>query len=202
MTIRKIVTTTERILNEGGCALSEPLVLCAAAAVISNPWLGRSVDDLSKEVQTIAPELALRLTQCIIEELGGAENVTAYGKGAIVGVDGEMEHGAAFLHTPYFGNIIRERLLSDQYIKFADTRAGAGARLTVPMSHTENPGLRTHFVSHSFSIADAPAPGELVIAVVASTGGRPFPRIGDRTTDPGVKLADFAEVAREIGIEL
>lgn len=202
MTIRKIVTTTETVLAEGRHELASPLRLCAAAAVIDNPWVGRYVPDLGAEVRAQAPELALLLTEEIIRALGGAERVAAYGKGAIVGVAGEIEHGSAFLHTPYFGNIMRERLLSDQFISYADVRAAAGARLTIPMADTVTSALRSHFISHSISIPDAPAEGELVIAMVAATGGRPLARIGDRTTDPAVRLGDFVERARRIGIEL
>ena len=200
--IRKISTVRERVFTEGGRELPEPLELCAAAAVIRNPWAGSYVEDLGPEVQRRAPEIALLLTQEIIAAFGRADRVTAYGKGAIVGIDGEIEHGSAFLHTPYFGNVIRERLLSDQYISYADTRAAAGARLVVPLADTVTSGLRSHFVTFGFSIPDAPAADELVIAVVAATGGRPFPRIGDRTTDPTVRLADFGERAAELGIQI
>ena len=200
--IRKISTVRERVFTEGGRELSEPLELCAAAAVIRNPWVGSFVEDLGPEVRVRAPEIALILTQEIIDAFGAAERVSAYGKGAIVGLDGEIEHGSAFLHTPYFGNVIRERLLSDQYISYADTRAAGGTRLVVPLADTVTSGLRSHFITFGFSVPDAPAADEIVIAVVAATGGRPFARIGDRTTDPTVRLADFDERAAEIGIRL
>lgn len=202
MAIRKILTTTERVLREGGRPLEEPLTLCAAAAVIENPWSGRFVEDLLPEVRALAPELALLLTQEIIEAFGTAERVAAYGKGAIVGLKSEIEHGSAFLHNPHFGNVVRARLLSDQYIGYADLRAPAGTRLAVGMADTVTSGLRSHFISHSFAVPDAPAEDELVIALVAATGGRPFARIGDRTTDPAVKLSDFEERAAAIGIAL
>lgn len=201
MSIRKITTTTDTILEEGGRLLDAPLVLCAAAAVISNPWAGDFVEDLGPEARALAPELALRLTEEIKRQLGG-RRVEAYGKGAIVGTNGEIEHGSAFLHTAFFGNLIRERLDSKQYISFADVRGSAGTRLTVPMCDTVTSSQRSHFITHTFSVPDAPAADELVIAVVAATGGRPHARIGDRTTDPAVRLADYAELAGSLGIEL
>lgn len=202
MNIRKISTFVDTVFTEGARDLDSPLKLCVAAAVIKNPWVGRDVEDLSAEVQAQAPEIALLLTQEIIESLGSADRVEAYGKGAIVGTDGELEHGAAFLHTPYFGNVMRERLNSTQWISYADVRGAAGIRLTIPMADTVTSGKRTHFITHSFSIVDAPAHDELVIAMVAANGGRPFARIGDRTTDPVVKLADFTDRAKALGIDL
>lgn len=202
MNIRKISTFVDTVYSEAGKALETPLKLCVAAAVIKNPWVGRDVADLSPEVQAQAPELALLLTEEIITAFGSAEAVEAFGKGAIVGTDGELEHGAAFLHTPFFGNVMRERLNSNQWISYADVRGAAGIRLTIPMADTVTSGKRTHFITHSFSIVDAPAADELVIAMVASTGGRPFARIGDRTTDPKVTLADFADRAKALGITI
>lgn len=202
MNIRKISTFIDTLYSEGGKELESKLQLCVAAAVIKNPWVGRHVQDMSAEVQAQAPELALLLTQEIINAFGSAERVEAYGKGAIIGTDGEMEHAAAFLHTPFFGNIMRERLHSDQWISYADVRGAAGMRLTIPMADTVTSGKRTHFITHSFAIADAPAADELVIAMVAATGGRPFARIGDRTTDPTVKLSDFVERAKALGIAI
>ena len=201
MSIRKITTVTDTILEEGGRPLAEPLTLCAAAAVIGNPWAGAFVEDLGPEVRALAPELALRLTERILHELDGRP-VEAYGKGAIVGTNGEIEHGSAFLHTAFFGNLIRERLRSEQYISFADVRGAAGAQLTVPMADTVTSAQRSHFITHTFSIPDAPAADELVIAVVAASGGRPHARIGDRTSDPRVRLADYAELAESLGIPL
>ncbi|WP_427869995.1 amino acid synthesis family protein [Leucobacter luti] len=200
--IRKISTVRERVFSEGGKSLAKPLELCAAAAVIKNPWVGSFVDDLGPEVRERAPEIALLLTQEIIDAFGDSHRVAAYGKGAIVGLDGEIEHGSAFLHTPYFGNVIRERLHSKQYISYADTRGAGGTRLTVPLADIVTSGLRSHFVTFGFSIPDAPAADELVIAVVAATGGRPHARIGDRTTDPTVKLEDFRERAERIGVSI
>ncbi|UOQ59590.1 amino acid synthesis family protein [Leucobacter rhizosphaerae] len=202
MRVRKISTVIERVFVEGGRAVPEPLTLCAAAAVIPNPWVGRFAEDLGPEVRAQAPELALLLTQEILSTFGSADRVAAFGKGAIVGIDGELEHGSAFLHTPYFGNIIRERLGSDQYISYADRRAAAGAHLTVPLADTVNSGIRSHFITFGFSVPDAPAADELVIAVVAATGGRPHARIGDRTTDRPVALEEYRERARAIGIDL
>ena len=193
--IRKIVYYSEEILSENGLSPAVPAVRATAAAVVTNPWLGgRPTDDLNEEVIRLAPVLARRLTDVLAKELGGVDAIEAFGKAAIVGTDGEIEHGAALIHTPFFGNLVREYFEGESIICFADDRADAGASLVVPLWHKNAAATRTHYQTITTRIGDAPRPGEIVIVLGASTGPRPHSRIGDRLTDPVVKADTLGEL--------
>jgi hypothetical protein len=190
--IRRIVTVVEEISAEPGAGANEPVRRAAAAAVIENPWTGRGrVDDLGAEVERIAPAVAVALTDRLAEALGGADQIEAFGKAAIVGTDGEIEHGAALIHTPWFGDVVRQALDGTSIIVFSDTRGPAGTALVVPVWHKTAAATRSHYQTVEIRIADAPRPGEIVLVCAAATGGRPQARIGDRTTDTAtVRLED------------
>lgn len=193
MDIRQAVALSEEILTEGDVPSRYPTTRGAAAVVIRNPWLGQRPESLlSEEVAALAPGIALLLSRYLIDILGGVENITSFGKGAIVGLNGEREHGAAFQHTAYFGNVLRERLDATQIINSADVRGPAGTLLSVPMGHKTLGGRRDFFESMPVWIDLAPEPDEIAIIAVGATGPRPHARIGDRTTDPAVTLADYA----------
>ena len=193
--IRKIVFYSEEILLENGASPAVPAVRATAAAVVSNPWLGRdATDDLGTEVVQLAPVLARKLTDVLASNLGGVEAIQAFGKAAIVGTDGEIEHGAALIHTPFFGNLVREYFQGESIICFADDRAEAGGSLVVPLWHKNAAATRTHYQTITTRIGDAPRPGEIVVVVGASTGPRPHARIGDRLTDPVVKAETLGEL--------
>ncbi|WP_344366928.1 amino acid synthesis family protein [Arthrobacter humicola] len=193
--IRKIVYYSEETLLENGLSPAVPAVRATAAAVVSNPWLGgRATDDLNEEVIRLAPVLARKLTDILTNELGGVDAIQAFGKAAIVGTDGEIEHGAALIHTPFFGNLVREYFDGESIICFADDRADAGASLVVPLWHKNAAATRTHYQTITTRIGDAPRPGEIVVVLGASTGPRPHSRIGDRLTDPIVKADTLGEL--------
>ena len=190
--IRKLVSVVEEISAEPGSGPNEPVRRAAAAAVIANPWAGLGrVDDLADEVERIAPVVAVALTDRLAEVLGGADRIEAFGKAAIVGTDGEIEHGAALIHTPWFGDVVRQALDGTSIIVFSDTRGPAGTALVVPVWHKTAAATRSHYQTVEIRIADAPRPGEIVLVCAAATGGRPQARIGDRTTDTAtVRLED------------
>lgn len=193
--IRKIVYYSEEILLENGLSPAVPAVRATAAAVVANPWLGgTATDDLSEEVIQLAPVLARKLTDRLSEELGGVDAIQAFGKAAIVGTAGEIEHGAALIHTPFFGNLVREYFDGESIICFADDRADAGSALVVPLWHKNAAATRTHYQTITARIGDAPRPGEIVVVLGASTGPRPHSRIGDRRTDPVVKADTLGEL--------
>ncbi|MGO4470821.1 amino acid synthesis family protein [Arthrobacter sp. 2RAF6] len=193
--IRKIVYYSEEILLENGASPAVPAVRATAAAVVANPWLGgEATDDLSEQVVEIAPILARKLTDVLSRELGGVDAIEAFGKAAIVGTDGEIEHGAALIHTPFFGNLVREYFDGESIICFADDRADAGSTLIVPLWHKNAAATRTHYQTITTRIGDAPRPGEIVVVLGASTGPRPHSRIGDRLTDPVVKADTIGEL--------
>src|SRR5699024_5892330 len=135
-----------------------------------------------------APILAKELSEHILADLGGAQNVAAFGKAAVVGLEGEIEHGGAFIHTPYFGNIFRELLEGSSIICFSESRAEPSETLRVPLWHKPQAATRDYYQSVEIHLPDAPHSDELVVMGVASDGPRPHPRIGDRITDAPVSL--------------
>lgn len=182
--IRKIVYYQEEIVQENGTAPAVPALRATAAAVVSNPWLGSGPEaDLAEAAERIAPHIAQLLTDRLIAGLGGAGRIEAFGKAALVGTSGEIEHAGALIHTPYFGNLVREFLEGTSIISFADDRGDAGTSIVVPMWHKEHAATRSHYQTVAARVPDAPLPGEIVVIAAASTGPRPHARIGDRKTD-------------------
>jgi hypothetical protein len=182
--IRKIVHFVEDSLIEGGKAATEPTRMVAAAAVLRNPWAGRGfVENLRPEILDVAPDLARRLVPIIVEACGGKDRVEAYGKAAVVGSNGEIEHASALIHTLRFGNLYREAVGGKSYLSFTNKRGGPGCSIAVPMMHKLDEGQRSHYLTIEFSINDAPGPDEIVVALGAATGGRAHPRIGNRYID-------------------
>jgi amino acid synthesis protein len=187
--IRRILTVVEEAVTELGEPVHTPVRRAAAVAVVANPWAGRGVEhDLSPEVAALAPTIAHALSDRLIAALGSAERVQAFGKAAIVGLDGEIEHAGALIHTPYFGDVLRSRSQGESIIVFSDLRAPAGTTLTVPLWHKVHAATRSHYQTVSVRVPDAPRPDEIAVIAAASDGPRPNARIGDRTTDPALEL--------------
>jgi hypothetical protein len=190
--VRKVVVQRDVVVSEAGARPDRPTVQASVAAVIRNPWIGTGpTRDLSAEVVDIAPDLARLLTDRLIASLGGVDAVEAFGKAAIVGTAGEIEHGGALIHTPYFGNLMREFLGGTSIICFADTRADAGEPLVVPLWHKSQAATRSHYQTVTTRISDGPRADEIVVIAAGATGPRPHPRIGDRTTDPAITLKEL-----------
>lgn len=181
--IRKFVTHDEETLIEGFCEAKKPLRMFAVAAVIKNPWAGQYVADLKPEILTIAPPLGEELTKRITLMAGGGKKIEAYGKAAVVGLDGEIEHASALIHTLRFGNYYREAVGAKSYLSFTNTRGPADAPINVPLMDKNDAGRRSHYLTVQFSIADAPRADEIVVVLGGSIGGRPHHRIGDRYQD-------------------
>lgn len=183
--LRKLVVYREVVVTEAGAHPPVPAQQASVAAVIKNPWAGTAHStDLAEEARRIAPSLARVMTDRLLATLGGVDAIEAFGKGAIVGTAGEIEHGGALIHTPFFGNLMREFLEGESIICFADTRAGAGEPLVVPLWHKTAAATRSHYQTIATRVSDGPRADELVIVAAASTGPRPHARIGDRRTDP------------------
>jgi hypothetical protein len=160
------------------------LRLIGVAAVLKNPWHGRGyVEDLSPEINRIAPILGKALTDMIIGLAGSGDLIEAYGKAALAGTDCEMEHGSALIHTLRFGNFFREAVGAKTYLGFTNSRGPASSQVQIPLMDKHDGGRRSHYLTIQFSIPDAPGHDELVVALGASTGGRPHHRIGDRYAD-------------------
>ena len=182
--IRKTLLHVENTIIEGGREAARPLTLIAAMAVVKNPWAGRGfVEDLKPEIHAVAPVLGELLTGMILKAAGSGEAVEAYGKSAVVGLDGEVEHASALIHTLRFGNHYRTAVGAKSYLAFCNTRGPANAPVMIPLMDKNDEGRRSHYLTIQTAIADAPAADEIVIALGASIGGRPHHRIGDRYQD-------------------
>lgn len=184
LAVRKMVTYVDETRIEGGREAPQPLKLFGAAAVLRNPWAGRDfAEDLRPEIQACAPRLGEMLTAEILRAAGSGEAVEAYGKAALVGTSGEIEHASALIHTLRFGNHYRRAVGAKSYLAFTNTRGGPAAPIVIPLMDKHDEGRRSHYLTVQFSINDAPAPDEIVVALGASIGGRPHHRIGDRYQD-------------------
>lgn len=182
--IRKTFLNIERTLIEGGREAEVPLTLISAAAVVRNPWAGQGfVEDLKPAIHELAPVLGELLTGMVIDAAGGGDKVEGYGKAAVVGLDGEVEHASALIHTLRFGNHYRQAVGAKTYLAFTNTRGPANCPIMIPLMDKNDEGRRSHYLTIQFAIPDAPAADEIVVALGASIGGRPHHRIGDRYQD-------------------
>jgi hypothetical protein len=173
--IRKIVTTREVVLGEMGVAPVRPIVRAVALAVIANPYAGRSSQDLT-ELFRAGAALGERLMPELVRLLD--HPAVSYGKGALVGVNGEMEHGGACVH-PMLGKPMRAALGGGQALISSNVKvAAAGAALDVPLGHKDDAWSFDHFDTITVMVADAPRPDEIVVAMAIADGGRPWPRCG------------------------
>lgn len=178
MEIRKVVVVVEEVRADGQKELEKPIMKCSASAVIKNPFAGKYVEDLS-ELTDVGEYLGGYLTQKAVEAMGIAPaEAHSYGKGAIIGVDGELEHGAAILH-PKLGKPMREAINGGKAIIPSAKKLGApGTSLDVPVHYKDAAFVRTHYDAMEVRLHDAPKADEIVVSVVVTSGGRPHPRIG------------------------
>ncbi len=183
--IRKIVVVVDETLTEMGQPVEPPIRRAAAVAVIANPYAGRYVEDLSPLI-AMGEELGDLLAQRAVAALGiSGDAVESYGKAALVGEDGELEHAAALLH-PKMGGPVRQALGGGAaLIPSSKKRGGPGAVLDIPLGHKDAAFVRSHFDGMEVRINDAPRAGEIAVAVALTTGGRPLPRVG------GLAVADI-----------
>ena len=182
--LRKIVTYQEEIFIEGKKNAVPPLKIFGVAAVVKNPWSGKTfIEELKPEITRFAPILGQNLTEIIIEMAGGGEKIEAYGKAAMSGLDCEIEHASALIHTLHFGNFYRDAVKAKSYLGFTNTRGPANTQINIPLMDKHDSGRRSHYLTVQFSISDAPANDELIAAFGGANGGRPHHRIGDRYSD-------------------
>ena len=175
--VRKILAMLEEIHHEGGADAPRPLLRGAVAAVVTNPFAGRYVEEITPLMKALEP-LGLDMAQRLVALLGGsAAAVEGYGKGAIVGSAGELEHGALW-HAPG-GYAMREVLGGAKAIVPSTKKVGGlGARLDVPVTHINASYVRSHFDAMEVGLADAPRPEEMVLILVMTTGPRIHARAG------------------------
>jgi hypothetical protein len=176
--IRKLMTVTDEIHREMGRAISPPTRRAAAIAVIENPFAGRYVEDLSELVE-IGAELGGLLGERAVAALGIAPSaVESYGKAAMAGENGELEHCAAILH-PKLGAPLRQAVEKGAaLVPSSKKRGGPGQTLDIPLGHKDAAYVRSHFDGMEVWINDAPRANEIVVAVAVTDSGRPLPRVG------------------------
>ena len=176
MDIRKIVSIVEDVRSEAGQPVDPPIRRVVTAAVLTNPFAGRYVEELDEMIDD-SVELSGTLSTIAVEQLA-RRPVHSYGKGGIVGMNGELEHAAAFLH-PKFGAPLREACGGGKaIIPSSKKRGGPGVTLDVPLHYKDAAFVRSHFDAVELRIVDAPGNDELVVAVAVTDGGRPLPRVG------------------------
>ncbi|MQB40339.1 amino acid synthesis family protein [Rhizobium sp. ICMP 5592] len=176
--IRKITVFIEETLSEMGQTISPPTRKAAAVAVIANPFAGRYVEDLTPLID-IGAELGALLGRKCVEALGiSPAQAESYGKAALVGEDGELEHAAALLH-PSLGKPLREAVEKGAaLVPSSKKRGGPGRPLDIPLGHKDAAYVRSHFDGMEVSLADAPRPAEIMVAIAVTDSGRPLARVG------------------------
>lgn len=181
--IRKKLIIMEEIFHEGGPRADIPLRRVAALAVIKNPFAGRYVEDIDGMMEDLKP-LGMAMADDMVIALGGdASIVEGFGKGAVVGAAGELEHGALW-HVPG-GYAMREKLGDSKAIVPSTKKVGGvGARIDIPITHVNASYVRSHFDAMELGVNDAPRADEILLCLVMSTGPRIHERVG------GLKASD------------
>ena len=176
--IRKIVVQVDELRSEMGRPIDPPARKALAMAVIENPYAGRYSDNLD-ELVAIGEELGALLGERCVKALGIAPGqAQSYGKAAIVGEAGELEHAAAILH-PKLGAPLRKAVEKGAaLVPSAKKRGGLGTAIDVPLGHKDAAFVRSHFDAMEARVSDAPRANEIVVAVVVTDSGRPLARIG------------------------
>jgi hypothetical protein len=176
--IRKIIVQVDEVLQEGGQAVNPPTRRALAMAVIANPYAGKFSENLDQLID-IGEELGGLLGERCVKALGiQPEDAQSYGKAAIVGEAGELEHAAAILH-PKLGAPLRKAVSKGAALVPSAKKQGTlGTAIDVPLGHKDAAFVRSHFDAMEARVNDAPRANEIVVAVVITDSGRPHPRIG------------------------
>ncbi|MFC5337547.1 amino acid synthesis family protein [Leucobacter denitrificans] len=179
--VRKRALTVETIYHEFGPRSETPVRMVAATAVVANPYTGSFVEDLNPFMEALRP-LAEEMSQEMVKALGGSDNVESYGKAAIVGTAGEIEHGAVWHVAGGWGmrHVLQEAL---SMVPSAKAVAATGYRLMVPMHHVSASYVRSHYSGMEIGIQDAPRPNEILFSLVMADGGRINSRLGGLTAN-------------------
>ena len=175
--IRKFATFIEEIFHEGGPVASKPLKMGAIAAVIRNPFAGRYEPNITPMMEQLRP-LGLEMSKRLAQALGGdLKSIEGFGKGAIVGAAGELEHGALW-HVPG-GYAMRDLLSNAKAIVPSTKKIGVpGTRLDIPVTHINASYVRGHFTAMEVGLSDAPRADEMMLILVMTTGARIHDRVG------------------------
>ena len=184
--IRKIITSVEETRTEIGREISPPTRKAVAVAVIENPFAGKYVEDL-EPLMEIGAELGGMLGDACVAALGiDPAQAESYGKAAMVGENGELEHAAAILH-PRLGAPLRKAVEKGAaLVPSSKKMGGPGQALDVPLGHKDAAYVRSHFDGIEVRIPDAPRANEIMVAVSVTDSGRPLPRVGGLKADEAV----------------
>ncbi len=178
---RKIVLTVEEVWHDRGPRLAKPLLRGSVAALLRNPYAGGYVEDIQPMMEALKP-LGRDMAARLIEALGGPSRIEGYGKGALIGLDGELEHGALW-HVPG-GYGMRDLLEASHAIVPSTTKIGsAGATIDIPIHHRVAAYVRSHFDSMEVRVADGPRADEMMLVLAMTTGPRPHARVGGLRAD-------------------
>ena len=184
--IRKIVTIVDEIHTEMGKKIIPPTRRAAAIAVIENPFASIYQEDL-EELMAIGEELGALLGKHCIEALGiKPSEAESYGKAALIGENGELEHGAALLH-PRMGAALRlEVEKGAALVPSSKKRGPMGAALDIPLGHKDAAYVRSHFDGMEVRVSDAPRANEILVAIAVTDSGRPLARVGGLKTEEAI----------------
>lgn len=186
--VRKFFTFVEHVVEESGIAVEPPLRKVAVAAVVNNPYAGRYSEDVS-EIIEFSESLGDQLSALLVEAMG--EPLQSYGKSAIAGLNGEVEHTHAFL-TKVMADRLREAVGGGKaWISSTGKRGPMGTSIDVPLACKDALFVRSHYDTITVSVPDAPEPDEVVVIVAGANRGRPNFRLG------GVK---YEEIKGEDGL--
>ena len=175
--VRKIVIATEEIHHDGGPRLDKPIRKGWVGAVVKNPFAGRYAPDITGMMEALKP-LGLECSTKLLAALGGdPKSIQAYGKGSLIGANGEIEHGALW-HVP--GGYAMRELLGQALaiVPSAAKMAAFGTAIDLPIHHKDAAYVRSHFDAMTAMIPEAPRGDELAFFLTMSTGGRPHARVG------------------------
>ncbi len=182
--VRKIQTVVEEVFHEGGPVAAKPLRQGSVVAVIRNPYAGRYVEDILPMMEALKP-LGLAMSQRLVAAMGVAPSeIEGFGKGAIVGAGGELEHGALW-HVP--GGYAMRELLGNAKAIVPSTKkvGGPGTRIDIPVTHINASYVRSHFSALEVGVVDGPKADEIAVILVMTTGARIHERVG------GLKVSEI-----------
>ncbi len=179
--VRKLVLSVEDVWHDGGPRNTSPLQRGSIAAILHNPYAGEYVAEIQPMMEALKP-LGREMAQRLITALGGPKAIEGYGKGALIGLDGELEHGALW-HVPG-GYGMRDLLEGSHAIVPSTTKIGAaGATIDIPIHHRVAAYVRSHFDSLEVRVADGPRADEMMLVLAMTTGARPHARVGGLRVD-------------------
>lgn len=182
MKLRKITSVVDDVHREGARPVDPVARTAVVLAVVENPWAGQGfVTDLGPLIDEIAPRLGELLAPKVAEALDAP--IEAYGKAAIVGLDGEIEHGSALIHTLKFGDHFRKVANATTLLPAVEKRAPAGTVFDIPLKHVTDATVRSHHQTVEVRVPDAPRPDEIIVGLAAAAQGRPHARLAPLSTE-------------------